>query len=475
MLVYLIVSLLLLGFGLVMNGLAIDVIFTQYFPVIILIFLAWITSRALYNTRVRSFYGIKEIELARNSLDKTVKERTAELRETNQKLVEEIIERKRYEKKLEAEKKRAEEADKLKSVFLANMSHEIRTPLNGILGFGDLLRNVDLTHEKRIRYLDIVHANGKQLLKIIDDIMDISMIESNQLKINRISFRLNHIFHDAQVFFKTFKEANGKEYLEIVYENAPPDIDDRIYSDPTRVQQVLYNLLSNGVKFTEKGYVKFGLRVDRGIALVFIEDTGIGLKAGQQEKVFLRFRQGEESMTRSFGGTGLGLSISKGIVELLSGLIWYDNSYENGARFCFTIPTEELLNKTTNSFMINFSELRRKEVAVICNERLHNSIFVDIFKRHKSSVSLFTSFDFPEENIYDVLLFCYPEDIDQLIKKIKDWGTNDVFIAIFIQKEIKIPSNESIPNLIFLKEPVNIQLLLMETMKFLESKNQEED
>ena len=468
MFVYMLISLIVLIFGLILNGLSTESLFTQYYLIFILI-LAWITSRALFNTRLRSFNATKEIELAKNSLDKTVKERTAELRETNQKLVDEIVERKRYEKNLELEKKHAEEADKLKSVFLANMSHEIRTPLNGILGFGDLLRNEDLSHEKKIRYLDIVHANGQQLLKIIDDIMDISMIESNQLKVNRVSFRLNHIFHDALVFFKTFKQVNGKEDLEIVYENVPDDINDRIYSDPTRVQQVLYNLLSNGVKFTEKGYVKFGLRVEQGIVLVYIEDTGIGIKQGQQDKVFLRFRQGEESMTRSFGGTGLGLSISKGLVELLGGLIWLDNTYQRGARFCFTLPTEDHINKENLGFRVNTSVLKKREVGVICRDEMKDIVFVDIFKKYKASVTLQTSFDFEKENDFEVLLFCYPENIDELKENIKRSGFDNIFIAILIPRNFQQDQVELLPNISFLKEPVNVQVLLMQTVNFLET------
>lgn len=316
-----------------------------YSPQIVLFSVAWITNRVLFNTRMKSFYANKELEIARNSLDRTVQERTLELRNTNEKLIAEISERKRYEKNLELEKKKAEEADRLKSVFLANMSHEIRTPLNGILGFSDLLQNTNLTQEKKTRYFEIIQNNGQQLVKIIDDIMDISMIESNQLKMNKVSFRVSHIFPDAEIYFNNHKRIISKEHILIQYKGFEHNEEDQMQSDPSRVQQVLYNLMSNALKFTEKGVVQFGGKSEQGFALVYVQDSGIGIEPELCGTIFQRFWQGEESTSRTYGGTGLGLSISKGIIEMLGGMIWVDLSYKEGARFCFSLPTETLANR----------------------------------------------------------------------------------------------------------------------------------
>jgi signal transduction histidine kinase len=333
--------------GLFLSGMELERLVNQYMSTIILILIAWIVSRVLMNTRIRSFKDKKEIEAARDNLDQTVKERTTELLETNEQLKREINERERYEKSLKEAKRKAEEADRLKSVFLANMSHEIRTPLNGILGFGDLLKNPRLTDEKKVKYLDIISNNGQQLLKIIDDVMDISMIESNQLNLNRVEFKLAHLFPEAKVFFENYARIQNKEHIEIINEVYSDQEEVVLFSDPLRVQQILYNLLSNALKFTQEGHVRFGFKAQNNYALVYVEDTGIGIEREISRTIFERFRQGEESFSRNYGGNGLGLSISKGLAEFLGGLLWVDLSYHPGARFCFTLPTKEL-KKTPN-------------------------------------------------------------------------------------------------------------------------------
>jgi signal transduction histidine kinase len=340
--IYLAASILSIIIGLILNGTTMEQMVVNYAPLIVLVVIAWITSRILYNTRLNSFAETKKLEIARNNLDITVKERTRELRDTNEKLKEEIRERKRYAKRLEIEKKKAEDADKLKSVFLANMSHEIRTPLNGILGFSDLLQNANLSQEKKERYFEIIHNNGQQLVKIIDDIMDISMIESNQLKINPACFRISHILPDALSYFINYRRVINKDQIELINEGFDSTGNDQVLSDPLRVQQVLYNLLGNALKFTAQGQVRFGAKYDSGFIMVYVEDTGIGIDPEMCEKIFERFRQGEESISRSYGGTGLGLSISKGIIEMMGGMIWVDFSYNLGARFCFSLPTVEI-------------------------------------------------------------------------------------------------------------------------------------
>jgi signal transduction histidine kinase len=382
----LLISLIILIVGLLNQGLSINELITQYSTVVVLVILAWIISRVLFGTRVKSFHGTKTLENARNNLDRSVKERTSELRETNVKLKDEINERKRYEVFLEIEKRKAEEADRLKSVFLANMSHEIRTPLNGLLGFSDLLQNTEIPEEKKSRYLEIIQNNGQQLLKIIDDIMDISMIESNQLKVNLVNFRVSQILPDALAYFSNLKQTLNKQQIDIVNLGFEENVSDVVNSDPSRIQQVLYNLLNNALKFTTGGSIKFGGRNDDGYIMLYVEDTGIGLDINLCDTIFERFRQGEESISRAYGGTGLGLSISKGIVELLGGIIWVDFAFTQGARFCFTIPSEEIQKE--NKIPINKESLNiltEKEVIVSDNDPQSNTSLTFFLRCNKSN------------------------------------------------------------------------------------------
>ena len=180
-------------------------VINEYYTVFILIIIAYITSRILYDTRLKSYIINHKLEVANKTLDHKVKERTSELSTTNIQLKNEIEIRIRFEKELKSALLRAEEADRLKTLFLANMSHEIRTPLNGILGFSDLLKSQITTDDKLKHYIEIIHQSGQQLLKIIDDILDISMIESNQIKIHKISFRLNSLMKDTHVFSTAIK------------------------------------------------------------------------------------------------------------------------------------------------------------------------------------------------------------------------------------------------------------------------------
>jgi len=404
--IMLLVSLVALVTGLIRQGLNLNEFVTHYLSVLVLIILAWIISRVLYGTRIKSYHATKTLENARNDLDRMVKERTAKLRETNVKLQDEINERKRYEVFLEIEKKKAEEADRLKSVFLANMSHEIRTPLNGLLGFSDLLQASDLTDEKRNRYIEIIQSNGEQLLKIIDDILDISMIESNQLKVNKIDFHVGQIFPDALAYFTNLRYSQNKEHIEIINLGFEKNASDLVFSDPSRIQQVLYNLLNNALKFTTEGSIKFGGRTDDGYVMLFVEDTGIGLDVELCDTIFERFRQGEESISRAYGGTGLGLSISKGIIELMGGLIWVDYSYTQGARFCFTIPSKSNKNNDQISITHETSNiLTEKEIIISDNDPYSNTPLTYLLKCSKSNALCLKPEQFqPGDLIYEPVL-----------------------------------------------------------------------
>ena len=249
-----------------------------------------------------------------------------------------FIQRKKALQDLVAALGRAEESDRLKTAFLSNMSHEIRTPMNGILGFSELLDDDELSKEERRKFLDIINTNGQHLLSIINDILDIARIDSNQLVVNNTDFSLHQMLDDLWISYENSKRAMGKEQITMLLEKEGNDTECTINCDEVRLRQILYNLLGNALKFTKTGFIKFGYRHLDSKLQFYVQDTGIGISKEKQSLVFERFRQEEETYTRQFGGTGLGLSISKKLVELLGGEMWMESEQGVGTTFFFTIP-----------------------------------------------------------------------------------------------------------------------------------------
>ncbi len=376
--------------------------------------------------------------------------------------------RKRYAIGLEVEKKKAEEADRLKSVFLANMSHEIRTPLNGILGFSDLLQNQQLSEEKKLRFLQIINTNGERLLKLIDDIIDISMIESNQLKINKVNFRLSHVFKDALDFFENFKKISNKEHIKIINSGFPSGVNDNVTLDPSRVQQVLFNLLSNAIKFTEEGTVRLGGKYDNAYALIYVEDSGIGIDEQKCHTIFQRFRQGEESISRKFGGTGLGLSISKGIVELLGGMIWVDLSYTKGTRICFTLPTEDIVEEDRSILSLSNIDLIDDRCLIIHEDmETGRGAFAPVIKCAAPNCSCVSLQNYNPKTLEvkpEVVVVDVPNNKSEMlncVQKTLDTFKNCIIIAVADKSSMSTKELIKAGCSLVLDTPVNFQVFLL--------------
>ena len=237
---------------------------------------------------------------------------------------------------LAEEQERATNSDKLKTAFLANLSHEIRTPMNAIVGFSDLLGCCDesFNQEELIQY---IKSGSHQLLKLIDDIVDISKIESNQLRIVKREFDLHVFLHSIEMYAKQFLNKKQTGTVEFIQEHDIPD-GFVLNTDELRLKQVLLNLLGNALKFTMQGTVRLRVSLEKEGVFFSVKDTGIGIPEDEHGLIFERFRQSKKVSGSNFGGTGLGLAISKNIVELLGSEIRLKSKPGQGSEFYFILP-----------------------------------------------------------------------------------------------------------------------------------------
>jgi signal transduction histidine kinase len=250
-----------------------------------------------------------------------------------------ITYRKNIEEDLISAKNKAQENDKLKTAFLHNISHEIRTPLNAIVGFTSILGEKDLSKDKQQAFIEIIMKSSDHLLSIINNIIEISNIEAGIVWVDETEVNLNNLIEDLYNQFNLVSERKNiqlKRFCDINNEEVI------IRSDKTKLIQILANLLSNSLKFTEKGIIIIGYRVEENNILFYVSDTGIGIPQNNFQKIFDRFFKVEESEYKLYEGTGIGLSICKAYVELLGGHIWLNSTVDEGTTFYFTIPHNRL-------------------------------------------------------------------------------------------------------------------------------------
>lgn len=252
-----------------------------------------------------------------------------------------ITKQKRYEEKLKFAKEKAEESDRLKTAFLNNLSHEVRTPMNAIVGFSELITKDALSVKERTKYLSAIGKSTRNLLDLINDIVDIAKIETGELNVNKRKFELNSLLDELKTQYVSELKILQKNKIELkVTEGVKQEL--YINTDPLRLKQILSNLISNAIKFTSNGYVEYGYRIneEKNGLYFFVKDTGIGINENDLKIIFERFRQVDISSTRKHGGSGLGLAISKELVKLLGGEIGVESVPGKGAKFWFTLPME---------------------------------------------------------------------------------------------------------------------------------------
>ncbi|BBE19726.1 diguanylate cyclase/phosphodiesterase with PAS/PAC sensor(s) [Aquipluma nitroreducens] len=320
--------------------------------------------------------------LIRKMEDRMIKSEEAEMkiRIYASQLEQEIEQRKQAELELIEALKRAEESDGLKSAFLANMSHEIRTPMNGILGFAELLKEPDLTGEQQQEYIKIIEKSGARMLNIINDIVDISKIESGQMKATLLETNINE---QLEFIYKLFNREVEQKGLQLLLKKVSLPPESIVETDREKLYAILTNLVKNSIKYTSKGFIEFGCDIaENGHGLFlqyFVKDTGIGIPQNRHDAIFERFIQVDVVDKMARQGAGLGLAISKAYVEMLGGKIWIESEEGKGSTFWFTIP---YLPVSKNGFNIG------QEVLTPIEENQIKKLKIIIAEDDKSSSQL---------------------------------------------------------------------------------------
>ncbi len=301
-----------------------------------------------------------------------------------------ITKRKNTEQSLIEAQQKAETANIYKNQFLANMSHEIRTPMNGLVGFANLLRNDNIDAPTRNKYIDIIENSSNQLLKLINDIIDVSKIEAKELKIEKALCKISELFFNTETTFNELKKKKNKEHIQITANIEEKDKNIIVLTDANRLQQILTNLVGNALKFTEKGSIEFGYYLNQDKIYVYVKDTGVGIPKNKVDEIFDRFNQVNQKKGKHNEGTGLGLSISKGVVSLLGGDLQVKSKKSLGTTFSFEIPfvsgtIQKKKTRDQNNTRIE-DLLKNKTILVVEDEEVNIEYFKALFENISAKI-----------------------------------------------------------------------------------------
>ncbi len=319
-----------------------------------------------------------------------------------------ITDKKKFEEELKQQKENAEKSDELKTAFLSNISHEIRTPMNSILGFSNILLKDSINIDKKIEYAKNIQTSTKQLLEIINDIIEISKIQSDNVEINIEKINLNDFFTNLYEIFRIEKKRRHKQNIDLKL--SIPKETHYINTDLIKLKQVLSVLLTNAIKFTKKGKIEFGFSNTDNNFMFFVKDTGIGIDKKLLPNIFDRFFFVDLSNTKNYGGTGLGLAICKYYIKILGGNIHVTSKKNIGSKFTFNLPAniskKPYTTQNSEDECIDF--LCNKKILLVENDELQKILFIENLS--DSGIKIITS-----KNFNTIEVFNKSDNLDLII------------------------------------------------------------
>lgn len=340
----------------------------------------------IISAKLDKIYYQNELIKLNQELEEKVAERTTDLIKQNNEYAALNSEYKKINKELLIAKEKAEESDRLKTAFLQNMSHEIRTPMNAIMGFSSLLTDNFDNKPKLEQFSEIINQRCRDLLDIINDILDIAKIESGQVDLHPENCSITELFSDLNSVVTEYQIRMGKEHLKF-YLHCPDGLYIRI--DKVKLKQILINLITNAFKFTEHGIIECECIQNQNELTFRVSDTGIGIPADMHEKIFERFAQIRQPDDQNIGGTGLGLAIVKALTNLLDGRIWLESKPGIGTTFYFSIKQNELLeseNKKSENKKLPAAEFSNKTILIVEDDFYNSQYLKELLSRYNLNV-----------------------------------------------------------------------------------------
>lgn len=371
---------------------------------------------------------MEELRSLNFELEEKVKERTIRLSD-------EIKEKEKAERELIKAKEKAEESDHLKGVFLANVSHEIQTPIKAIISFSNLLHAPNQDEKRREELISIIESNSNALLNLINDILEFTRLQSQEIKLYRINFELNLFLKELFPVFETLKKKKSEKDIKLKTSLGAGSAEIIINSDPSRLRQVFTNLISNAFKFTHEGYVEYGYRIIDQTGIRFhVKDTGLGISKQYQKKIFERFIQEPDPLGAKKEGTGLGLPITQSLISKLGGKIWVESTSGKGSTFFFEIPGIIVAHESNKP--IEKDEWKEKQILIIEDE-IKDYIALEEMLKGKVKLNYFNSaeqaLEFYNSNTQvDLCLIGWDDNQNiELIKKIREKNPLQTIIGLF--------------------------------------------